>query len=189
MRHLMKDLIFDKKTFLKTILIFIILMAIWTALSIKTDDFTKHDKGFVTGLGYLMVFSISFHFGQKKKPVKSFFYLMLSILALYCFSTFILGTLFFGLANSYFIYCVINSILVSFVMTHKLDKFYIIELKKETFIITSICILFSYWANEIYNEYLNPDVDKNPGRTIFVFFQSFAFIPLLLGLTLKKVRV
>ena len=161
-------------------------MTVWTVLAIKTNNFAKNDKGFVTGFGFLIIFSISFNFGQKIISIKKFLNLSISIVLLYSFSSFILSSWIFGLVDSYFIYAIFNSIFVSLALTLILNRLYTIELKKQTFIYSTIFILTSYLINEIYSKNVYPNYNLHPAITIFIFFQSFAIIPLLLGLTLKK---
>ncbi len=182
----MENMSFNNRQFIKSLVIFTLLMSVWTISCLITNNFTENDKGFVTGFGFLVIFSASIHFGQKKCSLTKFFHLLILMILLYSSSSFILSACIFALTDSYVIYTIFNSIFVSVVLTLILDKLYTVELKKQTILLSLLFIMGSYFFHEILSKYLYSLIDLHPGISIFIFFQSFVIIPVLLGLTLKK---
>lgn len=146
----------------------------------------KMIKALLLVLDFWLFFLQHFTSDKKKWSPTKFFHLLILMILLYSFSSFILSACIFALTDSFFIYTIVNSIFVSVVLTLILDKLYTVELKKQTILLSLLFIMGSYFSHKILCEDLYSLIDLHPGISIFIFFQSFAIIPLLLGLTLKK---
>jgi len=182
----MKDITFNMKLFIRTVIIFLTLTIVWTALCILTDEFTEIDKGLISGFGFLVLLPTSIYFGQNRKSLTSFGFLTLLTIITFLVVSFILGPIVLIATNSMIIYSVVNSLFVSFVMTLFIDKIISIEFKTLTVVLTCLLLIFSYFIIENYSEkfYLNYNV--RPRLTMFNVFQIALLIPLSIGMALKK---
>jgi len=72
--HLRKNMQkIDRTTFIG-IYTYLILTAIWTILCVVTNEFTKNDKGFISGLGFLIIFTISIFLTNYKIKLRQLLY-------------------------------------------------------------------------------------------------------------------
>ena len=188
MHKLMISLTFNKRNFFKTILLFLILSAVWTFTCIQANEFTDIDRGFITGFGFLLLFSASLYFGQNRKPLRSFILLAVITIVIFLIGTFILGPLIGLSTDSMVLYAVINSLFVSISMTLTLNKIYGINLRYLTMALTFIMLLIAYLLiskfDEDDNYYLKYGV--YPRMVMFNIFQFMLLIPLTIGITIKK---
>jgi hypothetical protein len=187
---------FDLKSFIKTILIFVVLSVVWTYFSVITDRFTKNDKGMLTGLGYLVIFASSIYFGRKLKFFDYWLMLILFTVIIFCLSSFVfLPGLFFLVLDAdvagWIIYTIGNSIFVAWALTLVLQKFYGLQNRKLTMIITAISALASYgvifWITE-YAKHAVPDYVEDI-HGMFNIFQLFLIVPLAAGLSMPRKAV
>ena len=182
----MTNLIFNKKAFFKTIIVFLTLSTAWTILCIVTNEFTNRDKGFITGLGFLLLLPTAIYFGQDLKGL-----LVLSSLALLTIVTFLIGSYVLGsivglTTNSMVIYSIVNSFFVSITLTIFLNKIVGIELKTLTIGLTFFFLLLAYYLTDKWSDKLHVYSNFHPRLTMFNVFQFLLIIPLTLGMTLKK---
>jgi hypothetical protein len=184
----MKKYHFDKKQFFTTIVSYLFSSLIWTFLCIRLNEFTDNDKGLVSGLGFLMLFSTSFHFSQKTKSFFNFLFLTLSIILTFLFASFIMAPVIGLTSNSVLIYAIINSIVTPIILTYILDKFYGIEFKGFTVGLSITFALLAYLIISIFSDRLHMLYDFNPRLTMFNVFQSLLIFPLTFGLVLKRVK-
>jgi hypothetical protein len=184
----MNNLTFNNKSFLRTIVLFCFLNLIWTFLCIKTDEFTNIDKGLITGLGFLLLFSISFYFGQPLQNATTLLLLSLSFILTFLIASFIIGAAVQRAIESILIYSICNSLFTSVVLTMLLNKFYGIQFKTGTIILTFICALSSYYLMDRFDKKLYLNYNIHPRMTMFLLFQGLTIIPLTLGLTIKSNR-
>jgi hypothetical protein len=187
---------FDLKSFIKTILIFVVLSVVWTYFSVITDRFTKNDKGMLTGLGHLVIFASSIYFGRKLKFFDYWLMLILFTVIIFCVSSFVfLPGLFFLVLDAdvagWIIYAIGNSIFVAWALTLVLQKFYGLQNRKLTMIITAICALASYGVIFWITEYAKHDVPDyvEDILSIFNIFQLFLIVPLAAGLSMPRKAV
>ena len=182
----MTNLIFNKKAFFKTIIVFLTFSTAWTILCIVTNEFTNRDKGFITGLGFLLLLPTAIYFGQDLKGL-----LVLSSLALLTIVTFLIGSYVLGsivglTTNSMVIYSIVNSFFVSITLTIFLNKIVGIELKTLTIGLTFFFLLLAYYLTDKWSDKLHVYSNFHPRLTMFNVFQFLLIIPLTLGMTLKK---
>ena len=179
----MKILRFNKRHFFQTILIFLTLTVTWSFICVQTDEFTGNDKGLISGLGYLVLFSVSFYFGQPVRPFRILIYLTGSIIISFLISSFVLGALLGNLSLT--IYAVVNSIFTAIVLTFILNKIYSVHFKGLTIILTIIFNLAAYLFMSTLGDDVFRNFDLRPGLSMFIIFQFMAIIPLTLGLTIE----
>lgn len=164
--------VFDKKVFITTISVFIILSIVWTGLCIVTDEFTESDKGFISGLGFLLLFAASLALGQRRKSI-SFFMIFSGITIL----TFVVGS--FGLVplmasfqSSMIPYAIANAVFVAITMTFFVNKFIVITYKKETRIAIFLMLVLSYWIIDGIDGFFIRAIIYSP---VFFYLISFSF--------------
>lgn len=182
----MTDIIFSKKAFFKTIVVYLILTFGWTFLCIKTNEFTDTDKGFVTGVGYLFLFSASIFFGQNLKKISRFGYLTLLTFGTFIIGSYGLGLLIGATTDSMVIYSIANSLFVSWAMIFFVNKIIKIEFKTQSIILIFLFLLLTYSLIERWSDTLYLNYHIHPRMTMFSVFQLFLIIPLTLGMTMKK---
>lgn len=177
---------FNKTLFIRTMVSFLAMTTLWTVLCIVTNEFTNRDKGFLTGLGFLVILSASICIGQKIRNLLSFISLTLFMIILFLISSFVLGPLIGLTVNSMIVYAIANSLFVSFATTMVLNKIAAIAFKGMTMILTFFLLLIAYFTFDGINHKLYIDYDFHPRLTMFNVFQLFLVIPLALGMNLKK---
>lgn len=185
MKNLLGNLTFNNRLFFKTILLFCSLCVTWTILCIMTNEFTHTDKGLITGLGFLLLFSSSFYFGQPLQGARTLLLLSLSFIVTFLIASFIVSAAVRMGTDSMLVYSICNSLFTSVVLTLLLNKFYGVQLKMLTVILTFIFALVSYYLMDSLNKNLYLNYNIHPRMTMFILFQGLTIIPLTLGLTIK----
>jgi hypothetical protein len=168
---------FNTKNFLKTILIFVILNFLWTSICASTYELNR--LGILSGLGFLLVLPLSFYLGQQIKSVLVFIYLTGIVIGNFCFSSFVLLPFFMFSWFTGVIYAIINSILVSKILTSSLDYFYGIWHKKLTFYSTAFSCFMAYSLASFY---------KEDWMAMFGLFQFILILPLAFGLNFQFIK-
>lgn len=135
----MKKVVFNKKVFIATIAIFIVLSILWTGLCIVTDEFTDRDKGFISGLGFLVLFAASISLGRPQKSISIFIILTGITILTFLVGSFGLGMLIGSFQSSLIPYVIANAIFVALTMTFFVNKFITIDYKRETRIAIFLC--------------------------------------------------
>lgn len=182
----MPKLNFELKSFFRTMGIFVVLTCSWTYLSIITKEFTNNDKGLVTGIGFLLLFSFCIYFGQQMKEIKSLFFLIVLSFGTFLISSFVLGSLIGQLFNSILLYSISNSLFVAVVMTFFLNKLKAIDFFITTVVLVWIFLIVAYYFLNKYEQPFYISYDIHPRITMFVIFQFALIIPLALGFSIKK---
>jgi len=182
----MTGISFNKKSFLRTLFLFLFLTTAWSIVSITTDEFTDKDKGLITGSGFLILLSASIFWGQKLKRLDVFVWITTLTISTFVISSFILAPLVGFTTDSMVIYAVVNSLFVSIIMTIWLNRFIQIEFKSLTIALTFLFLFVAYFAKEKVSEKLYLNYDIHPRITLFNIFQFALLLPLALGMTLKK---
>ena len=186
---------FNVELFIRTLSIFALLTSIWTGLAYLTNDFLifwNKDRGFITGLVFLLILAASIFFGQKLKGYMDFGKLAAVVISTFCFSSFILFPLVssFSLSDdaSGAVYCTVNSLFVSVAIIACLNRITYIQFKWQTTALTFLLLLMAYYVI-FYSRALHELENYTNIRSVapmFVFFQSFMLIPLTLGMNLSK---
>ncbi len=175
---------FNTKILFRTIVVYLILTFVWTALCINYDEFADNDKGLYSGLGYLILFGISI--GQNFDHLgKLLFFTILSIFT-FLISSFAIGPLVGFTINSMILYAIINSGFVAAVMVYTVDKLMEIQFKKVTFILTFTLLLLAYFLISNTQDYLYMDYDLHPRISMFIIFQFALITSLSIGLSIKE---
>ena len=178
--------VFDKKVFITTITIFIVLSIAWTVLCILTDEFTKRDKGFISGLGFLLLFAASLSLGQPKKSISNFMVFSGITILTFVVGSFGLGPLMASFQSSMVPYAIANAIFVAITMTFFVNKFIAIEYKTETRIVIFLMLILSYWLIDGIDGFFYLGYYIHARFFMFNIFQFFLILPLTLGMTLKS---
>lgn len=178
----MLGLKFRKILFVKTNAIFLALTILWTAVCTITVDFTNRDKGFVEGLGFLILFAFSIYLGQTIKRLKFLGSLVMLTIATFLTASFTIAPLVGLTTNAMLLYSIMNSIFVSIVMTVFVDKIINIDFM----IFTCLCLLGAYFLIDEFSNMLYMDYNIHPGMTMFGVFQLALIVPLTLGMTVKR---
>ena len=89
------------------------------------------------------------------------------------------------ISDSMLVYSICNSLFTSIVLTVLLDKFYGIQLKILTMVLTFISALASYYLDDRLDKDLFLNYNIHPRMTMFILFQGLTLVPLTLGLTIK----
>lgn len=159
---------------------------IWTIACIKTDEFTDRDKGFVTGVGFLLLFSTSIFLGQGDRKIAQFVLITALTFATFFVGSYLVGLLIGLTTNSMILYSIVNSIFVSSAMTFFLNKIIGIDFKMQTVLLTTLCLLTGYLIIDKSSEHLYLYYHIHPRMTMFNIFQVSLIVPLTLGMTIKK---
>ena len=178
---------FELKDFFRTLGVFLLLTGTWTYLSIYTEEFTNRDKGFVTGVGYLLLFSFSIYYGQRMKDRESFLLIIVLSVSTFLIGSFVLGSLIGLLLGSILAYSILNSVFVDVVMTFFLSMLKAIDFLIPTMVLVWIFLTMAYYFVNRYEDQFYMSYDIHPRITMFVIFQSALIIPLALGLSMKKI--
>ncbi len=177
---------FNRKYFIRTVSIFLTLTISWTTLCIVLDEFTNKDKGLITGLGYLLLLSISIYFGQGLKRFVLFCYLAIITIVTFLVGSFVLGPLIGLASDSMVLYSIVNSIFVSIVMTVFVSKIVRIEFKVQTILLTCLLLLIAYFIIYRFSDKLFLEYNFHPRLTMFNIFQFALLLPLTIGMTIRK---
>lgn len=179
----MKNIIFYKVPFLKTIGIFLILSVVWTIISLKIPA--------TSIIGFLIILSISFFFGQNIKGLRRFVLLTISIFIIFFVTTFVVGGFLIEMENGDNLISIISSLFIPYAMITLLNRVVRIDFKILTFVLAFLFLLLAYFYlvfnNYSYTYQYNNEIDNNIDFLImFSVFQFLMIIPLTLGMTLKK---
>jgi hypothetical protein len=178
-----------KYKFLISILLNLILSLIWTYLSIVSDEFTKDDKGLITGLGYLLIFSLSLFITQPNLNFKKIFFLSFGIIVIFLISSFLLFIFLVQFTNSIMIYGVIASVLTSILLIVLLDKLFVVNGKFKMIFITFCVSMVAYYLMYIFKDKLNIEYNISPRMSMFLIFQGLLIIPLSLSIAKYKASI
>ena len=83
---------FDRKTFLKLILLSLVLNLVWDVIATLLERLNGRDKGFISGLGYLIVYGLTFFLCMEKarQTVSALAALIFSFIGIYLISSFLI---------------------------------------------------------------------------------------------------
>lgn len=171
---------------LRTILIYVVLTSIWTWLAISLNEFTRNDRGLITGIGYLALFSISIWLGQGLLGAKRLLSILGVNLILFSFSSFLLMPIISIWSESIWLYCVINSIVLAVAYVWIFNKIYTISYKWLSLILISTSVLLAYWIIELEPSFLKFELDLNHRMMIFSIFQGLLIVALSISLNLNR---
>jgi uncharacterized membrane protein len=182
----MKRLTFNSLSFLLTLVFFILLSAGWSILCIATDEFTNRDKGFVSGLGFLLLPPLAIFLGQRPKGIQWLLFLVGCMLLIFLLASFAIGLLIAATTDSMVIYAIVNSLFVATATTFCLNKAVGIQFKRTTILSTFLCLLAAYALIDRYDEQLFIDHDIPIRVTLFNVFQLLLLVPLAVGMNVRK---
>jgi hypothetical protein len=174
------------KNFLRILLVFLSLSISWTTLCIRYNEFTDRDKGFITGLGFISLFALSFYLGMPLKKVKHLVILLLVFLLTFVVSSFIIGPLFGFVTDSYPAFAIASSLFTCTVLAYILDRIYTIKYYYAT-IIAAICFALTaqyLWTR--YDEYLQVYYNIHPRIFMFNIYQLMVLLPLAIGVSVRE---
>jgi len=173
------------KQIIKTFSSYLVLTICWTYLIIIFDDFTTDDKGLVTSLGYLIIFSFAIFIGQKPLKKTKLFILTIGIISIFV-SMFFFLILFLLLTKSYqfeILVLIVISIVTSFLLTLLLHKLYVIQNKVYILFFTFLSLLFAHF---LFYKKLDIGFSILPRSQTFIIYNTIILIPLSFGLSKKS---
>jgi hypothetical protein len=182
----MKNIAFNKFSFFTTILLFVVLTAAWTVLCVQYDEFTKGDKGLVSGLGYLLILSFSIFCGIKSKSIANLVLLTVLVILTFLIGSFGLGLALDAVTGSLVVYALVNALFVALVMTLALNKLSGIYFKWFTIGLIFVFLLVAYIIFVNLDDHLHLKYGLQPRLTMFIVFQFLLIVPLALGMALKS---
>ncbi|MGD1848571.1 MAG: hypothetical protein ACFB10_24530 [Salibacteraceae bacterium] len=178
----------DWRRIIQTLAIYFFLTIAWTWLAVTLDEFTSNDKGLVTGLGYLGLFSISLWAGQGDRAWKKLLLISVLNLLLFVFSSFVLGLLFAFLPTSMelWTYYIFNAFFLSAIYVWLLNKIYSIDAPWLAFGSTSALIVIAYAIIEADIAFLKSDLGLEYRMILFSVFQGMLILGLSTALNVKR---
>jgi len=182
----MKPGIIHGTRIIRTIIIYVVLASLWTLLAISLDEFTQSDKGLITGIGYLLLLSLSLWLGQGNLKTKKLLLLCGLNAVLFSLSSFILGPLINHLSGQLWMYYIINSIFLSISYVWILNIIYSITYKWLSFALIAFSILIAYWLIEQDFSFFRFELSLSPRLMTFLVFQGLLISALTLSLNIIK---
>lgn len=182
----MHQLTFHSRIFFRTLLFFIITTALWSVAVTYYDEFTRYDKGLVTGLGFLTLMAASIIFGSGRLHFNKLVFLPLGIILIFLFGSFVLLPLMMTISRTEWIYDVCNGLFVAVTMTFLIDRWDIIRFRKLTIALTWLCMIIAYVIMDRFGKNWIRHYDILPRVAMFVLFQTMMIIPLALGMALGR---
>ena len=176
----------NMRQFLKTIVIYYSVSIFWTYLCISFDEFTDKDKGLASGLGYLVIFSLSFYLGSTEKQKHPFFIFTLAIIAAFLVLSFVMTPVLGAVFQIRTLVWIVSAIANSIALTWLIGCFYEISTKYKIVLLTIIFELAAYFVMEKYSDALYNKYHMNQRLAMFVVFQGFVIVSLTLGISIRK---
>ncbi|WP_108425523.1 hypothetical protein [Flagellimonas amoyensis] len=179
------------------IYIYGIATAIWAILCVVTNEFTKNDKGFLTGLGFLIIFAVSIFMANDKIKLRQLLYSIFLIPFIFFVASFLIGllTMWLGwkLDIPEFGVTVLFKVLSSFVAALGLGLvlsfiYKINRLKKVFFLIFIPAIVANFFV-EIIDGTLLYNYDIPPRVTMFTIWQTLTILPIFYLINKKNIFI
>ncbi len=172
----------NTKALIRGMVLLIVLNGIWTYLCIKTNFFTDRDKGLVSGLGYLAIFSSAIHFAARNKSFGRWLLLSLGVIVLFLVSSFILGLLLGTLSDSFWLYAIVNAVFVGWALPWLVRYFYGLWHYRLMWPAVAVAMLGSYAVSRAIEDALFFRFDIHPSITMYLVFHTLLIVPLALNL-------
>lgn len=182
----MHQLAFHPRIFFRTVLFFLIATAIWSVAVTHYDEFTKNDKGLVTGLGFLTLMAASIIFGSGRLHLAKLVFLPIGVILIFLFGSFILLPLMMTITETEWAYNVCNGLFVAVTMTFLIDRWDIVRFRKLTIALTWLCMIIAYVIMDRFGKSWIWQYDILPRVALFVLFNTMMIIPLALGMALGR---
>jgi len=184
--HLRKNMQkIDRTTFIG-IYTYLILTAIWTILCVVTNEFTKNDKGFISGLGFLIIFTISIFLTNYKIKLRQLLYSAIIVSITFFIASFLVGLFSMWLIwlfdlpefTNKTLFVVLSSAVASIGLSLMIKYIYKVDKLKISLLMIFIAGVLSSILIEMINNKLFFDYNIPTRVTMFVVWQSLAIIPI-----------
>jgi hypothetical protein len=92
----MNSLTFDRKMFYRILVWAVVLNTIWMVVSPKLEQLREMDRGFVTGLGFLLIYGLPFYIAvpRDRRKIELLIVLTFPVLLIFFISSFVIVPLF-----------------------------------------------------------------------------------------------
>ncbi|TDS18768.1 hypothetical protein DFQ03_0478 [Maribacter caenipelagi] len=175
----------DRTTFIG-IYTYLILTAIWTILCVVTNEFTKNDKGFISGLGFLIIFTISIFLTNYKIKLRQLLYSAIIVSITFFVASFLVGLFSIWLIwlfdlpefTNKTLFVVLSSAVASIGLSLMIKYIYKVDKLKISLLMIFIAGVLSSILIEMINNKLFFDYNIPTRVTMFVAWQSLAIIPI-----------
>jgi len=175
----------DRTTFIG-IYTYLILTAIWTILCVVTNEFTKNDKGFISGLGFLIIFTISIFLTNYKIKLRQLLYSAIIVSITFFVASFLVGLFSMWLIwlfdlpefTNKTLFVVLSSAVASIGLSLMIKYIYKVDKLKISLLMIFIAGVLSSILIEMINNKLFFDYNIPTRVTMFVVWQSLAIIPI-----------
>ncbi len=182
----MNSIRFNAAAFVRILLIYVLLAAVWIALGALGSTFEMPDSTVAASIGLTLIVSTAIHFGLKHQPFAKWILLMVGLLGLYALSYYFLGSWLMQLVQSYPAYMMVNVLVSSMVISLLLWKIYALDyfwplvwgIAVASAISTLLFQRAGLWLTDV------PGVPLQV--MIIAVFQGLRLIPMALGVTVTK---
>ena len=175
----------DFKSLLSALIGYYILCCLWTFLCIYFEEFSAVDTGLVTGAGYLLIFSFSLWNGGGDKLLITFLKVTLLTTIIFLFASFGISLLVAFFSDNVWAYYILNSLFVSAGYVFFLDQLFNIEKKGFITLASTLLLLLHDYLLTKDLIFLRFTLQLHDRLIMFILFQGFLIIPLMIGLRIK----
>lgn len=184
----MNSLTFDRKMFYRILVWAVVLNTIWMVISPKLDQLRERDPGFVTGLGFLLIYGVPFYIAvpKERRKIELLIVLTFPVLVIFFISSFVIVPLFLIPETEFSFVC--SSLFSAICLTLIINRIHSIIFLKLTMFLTfisgiSVVALMAYIGidalDNIYFKTFQVSVS-------FALWQILTTMAIALGISISK---
>lgn len=185
---------FDKRSFLKLLTVSLIVNILWAFASTQLELLTYDDKGFITSVGFLIIYPLPFFIllSKTKRTFYTWLMLTMSTIVIFLISTFVIPMFGISIESKILqtLFLLFISVFSASLITFNVGRYFLIEFKKLTIVITSllaflVTIVFFLLSlpDKLEDNYFNV---LSPLSAGFAIWQILTSAGVAIGITLQR---
>lgn len=188
----MQALTFNKKTFSRIAFTALVWNISWTLISPLLEELRDSDHGFITGLGFLLIYGIPFYvvIPKEKRSALPYLGLTLSTILVFLISSFVIVPLFIQhtttLNDALAVICSsLFSAICLVLIVHQLHRIQFLILTMSATFICAV-VVTAFMAFSIIDKFVNTGFEIFTMATFYATWQILTTIMIALGVSITK---